>query len=219
MAIAMALVVFAGFAPSYYLKSRFGVGPQLTPLLHLHGAVMTAWLALLILQTNFIAAGRVIWHRRLGVAGVVFATLFVALLAYVSITRARAGVLGPGFVPPLQFLAIPMMSVLVVPVLIGAAVYFRKRADYHKRLIMLANVEIILPATARLLLLAGLPPPVGFAVGDLFLVAIALRDFATLRRLHPVTVWGGLFLLISQVARFAIMGTPAWLSFAKWLTT
>jgi hypothetical protein len=60
MAIAMAFVVFLGFAPSYYLRSRFGLGPQLTPLLHLHGAVMTAWFALLIVQTTFIAAGRVL---------------------------------------------------------------------------------------------------------------------------------------------------------------
>jgi hypothetical protein len=83
MALAMALVAFAGFAPSYYMKSRFGAGPELTPLLHLHGAVMTAWLALLIAQTALIAARRVTWHRRLGVLG--------AMLAVLLIVRRRTG--------------------------------------------------------------------------------------------------------------------------------
>lgn len=218
MAIAMALVAFAGFAPSYYLKARFGMGPELTPLLRLHGAIMTAWMLLLVTQTTFIAARRVTWHRRLGVVGVVLAALLVVLFTVVSVTRARAGTLGPGFVPPLQFLAIPLMSVIVVPVLIAAAVYFRKRSDFHKRLIMLANIEIVTPAAARLTIMAGLGPLPGFGIMDVFLVAIVIRDLITLRRVHPATLWGGMFLFILQPVRFAISGTPAWLSFARWLT-
>ena len=219
MAFALALVAFAGFAPSYYLKSRFGAGPQLTPLLHLHGAVMSAWLVLLVTQTAFIAARRVTWHRRLGIVGVILATLLVVLFARVAILRAHQGVLGPGFVPPLQFLAIPLMSVIVVPALIGAAIYYRKRSDYHKRLIMLANLEIVTPAAARLAILAGFFPPVGFAVMDAFLVAIVVRDLITLRRVHPATLWGGLLLLVSQPLRFLVSGTPAWMAFAKWLAS
>jgi hypothetical protein len=167
MALAMALVAFAGFAPSYYMKSRFGVGPELTPLLHLHGAVMTAWLALLIAQTALIAARRVTWHRRLGVVGAMLAVLLIVLFTQVALSRARAGVLGPGFVPPSQFLAIPLMSVILLPVLIGAAIYYRKRSDYHKRLIMLANVEIVTPAAARLFGLMGTNPLLGFLFMDL----------------------------------------------------
>lgn len=219
MAIAMALVAFAGFAPSYYLKSRFGVGPQLSPLLHLHGAVMTAWMLLLIAQSGFIAARRVTWHRRLGVVGAILAALLVVLFLEVSISRARAGVLGPGFVPPLQFLAIPLMSVILVPVLVGAAVFYRKRSDYHKRLIMLANVEIVTPAAARVFGLLGTSPLAGFLFMDLFVVAIAIRDLVTLRRLHPATLWGGLLVLVSFPLRVAVSATPAWLAFARWLTS
>lgn len=219
LAIAFALVAFAGFAPSYYLKSHFGAGPQLTSLLRLHGAVMTAWLLLVVAQTAFIAARRVSWHRRLGVVGVILATLLVVLFARVAILRAHEGVLGPGFVPPLQFLAIPLMSVLVVPGLIAAAIYYRKRSDYHKRLIMLANIEIVTPAAARLAILAGFFPPAGFALMDAFLVAIVVRDLITLRRVHPATLWGGLFLLLSQPLRFLISATPAWMAFAKWLAS
>ncbi len=218
MAVGMALVAFAGFAPSYYLKSHFTFGPTLTPLLRLHGAVMTAWLALLVTQTTFIAARRIAWHRRLGIVGAGLAAALIVLAGYTAIMRARQGLLGGGMLPPLQFLAIPLMSMLVLPVLIGAAIYFRKRSDYHKRLIMLANVEFVTPAAARLMIMAGLGPPVGFALCDLFVLAIVARDLVTLRRIHPATLWGGLFLVVCQPTRFLISGTHAWLSFAGWLT-
>jgi hypothetical protein len=218
MAIAMAAVAFIGFAPSYYLRSRFGAGPQLTPQLRLHGVLMTTWVVLLVAQTSLISAAQVRWHRRLGVAGIVLAAALVVLFTQVTIDRARAGVLGPGFVPPLQFLAIPLMSVVVVPVLLAAAVYYRRRPDYHKRLMMLANVEIITPAAARIAILCGLGPLPGFFGMDLFVAAIAVRDWMTRGRLHPATLWGGLFLILLQPIRFAISGTAAWLAFAHWLT-
>jgi hypothetical protein len=149
---------------------------------------------------------------------VALAATLIALAAYTAVQRAKDGLLGEGMVPPLQFLAIPLMSVLVLPVLIGAAIYFRKRSDYHKRLIMLATVEFVTPAAARLTILAGLGPPVGFALCDLFLVAIVVRDLVTLRRVHPATLWGGLFLIMCQPTRFMMSGTEAWLTVARWLT-
>ncbi len=217
MALCMALVAFAGFAPSYYLKSRFGLGPQLSGLMHLHGALMTAWMLLLVAQTQLVAWGRTVWHRRLGICGIVLLTALVVVFTRLALVRAHEGTLGPGFLPPLRFLAVPLMSIIVVPGLIGAALYYRRRSDYHKRLMLLANLEIITPAAARLAALAGLFPPVAFIGVDLFLVAMALRDRRTLSRLHPATLWGGIFLVASQPLRLAISALPAWIPFARWL--
>ena len=44
-ALAAVIVVFAGFARSYYLKGIFGT-PALTGLVHVHGIVMTLWFTL-----------------------------------------------------------------------------------------------------------------------------------------------------------------------------
>jgi hypothetical protein len=52
----------------------------------------------------------------------------------------------------------------------------------------------------------------------LFLLAIVVRDLVTLRRVHPATLWGGLFLFLCQPIRFLMSGTHAWLAAAKWLT-
>ena len=220
LALALAAVVFAGFAPSYFLKAQLHMGPELTPLLHVHGAIMTTWLVLLVTQTSLIAAGRVEWHRRLGVGGVILAGGITVLMAFTAIVRAKAGFLGPpGGPPPLGFLSIPLVSVIVFPALFGAAIVNRRRSDYHKRLVILATLELVTAAIARLPGLDAFGPPGFFLGADLFIVAIAIRDFATLRRLHPATLWGGLFLVLSQPLRLIISTTPAWLAFARWVTS
>lgn len=219
LALAMAAAAFIGFARSYYLRVHFGQGPVLTPLLHLHGAVMSGWIALLIVQTSFIRAGRIAWHRRLGIAGVVFAVLLTVLAGVTAILRAKAGLLGAGIAPPLVFLAIPLMTVVVFPALMGAAVYYRRRPDYHKRLVMIATTELVTAAIGRFPIIGSLGPLAFFPATDLFVLAIAIRDWKTRGRVHPATSWGGLLLVLSQPLRLVIGGTPAWLAFASWLTS
>ncbi len=51
---------------------------------------------------------------------------------------------------------------------------------------------------------------------DLFLVPMVVWDLASRRRVHPVTLWGGLALIFSQPLRFMLSGTHAWLGFAGW---
>ena len=50
MALASALTLFLGFLPSYFHRSA--ELPSLTPLYQLHGALFTAWVALLVAQTR-----------------------------------------------------------------------------------------------------------------------------------------------------------------------
>jgi hypothetical protein len=67
-AVTVALIVLVGFARTYYLKAFFGTR-TLTPFVHFHGLVMSAWVVLFIVQTRLIAAHRVVLHRALGVLG------------------------------------------------------------------------------------------------------------------------------------------------------
>ena len=66
MATAVALTAFIGFAPTYYLRGAFG-GRPLSALVHLHGAIFTAWICSSLLQTSLVAVRRTDLHRRLGV--------------------------------------------------------------------------------------------------------------------------------------------------------
>jgi hypothetical protein len=218
MTIAIVTTVFAGFAPTYYLRPYFTATP-LMPLLHLHGLVFTSWLILLVVQTTLIAAHRTDIHRRLGIAGGVIAALMVLVGVSTAVIRASQGATTPGGPSPLTFLVVPLGDILVFSILIGAGFYFRRRPDVHKRLMLLATISILAAAIARLpfgILQAG--PPAFFGLTDVFIVACIVFDLITLKRVHRATALAGLLIIASQPLRLIIGGTPAWLTFATWLT-
>jgi hypothetical protein len=216
-AMAVVVIVFAGFARTYYLKGAFG-GPALTGLVHLHGFVMTLWIAIFLLQISLVATGRTALHRRVGVAAAVVAALVVGVGVVTAITAARLGVTpGP---PPLVFLAIPLGDVLVFPILVGAGLLMWRRSDFHRRFMLLSTLSILTAAIARIPLdfIAAGGLPLFFGLTDLCIVGCVAFDTVKNRRLHPAFGWGMLLIIGSQVARFLVAGTPQWARFAAWLT-
>jgi hypothetical protein len=135
-----------------------------------------------------------------------------------AIWNAREGRAPPG-VPPLPFLIIPLFDMLVFAPLVAAAVWYRRRSETHKRLMLIATISLLAAPVARLpTALAAAGPLFYFGVVDLLLLTGVLYDLATRRKVHPVYVWGGLAILASQVIRLALSGTGAWLAVATWLT-
>ena len=218
MAVAIAVTVFAGFSRSYFLKAHYGT-PELSLLLHVHGAVFTAWVLFFLLQTTLIAAGRTDLHRRMGIGGAMLAALVLIVGTATAIIRVKGGSAPIPGVSALAFLAIPLFDMVVFGILVGAAIYYRHRAESHKRLMTLAMIALLPAPIARLpfeLLKAG--PPAFFGLADLFILAMLVYDLITRRRVHPATIWGGLLIVASQPLRLMIAGTPGWMAFASWLT-
>jgi len=219
-AILISLVVFAGFARTYYLKFAFGT-PSLPWLLHLHGIIMTAWVLLFLTQVTLVANHRVDLHRRLGVAGIFLAALIVTVGTAAAIRLARRDVLAhPNSNYPLAFLALQLLGLLLVfAILVASALLLRRRPEYHKRLMLLAFLRLLPPAVTRLPLsfiqTGGIPVIVAVDVLAVFLVLLV--DTIKNRRLHPALAWGGLLLAGSDFLVIYISGTAAWLAFAKWL--
>ena len=220
MSAAFLLVVFAGFARSYYLKAYFGAPPALSPLLHFHGLVFSAWIVLLLAQTSLVAARRTGTHRRLGVLGGALAALMVVVGTATAVIRAKVVEVPPGSPSPLVFLTIPLGDMLVFGLLVGAGFYLRRRADAHKRLMLLATVAILPAAVARLPFdfIQQVGPLAFFGLSDLFILPLLVFDLATRGRPHRATVLGGLLVVVSHPVRLALGQTAAWLSFAEWLT-
>ncbi|HEV2086561.1 MAG TPA: hypothetical protein VGR09_15920 [Gemmatimonadales bacterium] len=218
MAIAIAITVFVGFSRTYFLKAYYGT-PGLSRLLHLHGLVFTTWVLFFLAQTTLVAAGKTYIHRRMGVAGAVLAAIVVVLGTTTAILRVKGGAAPIPGVSGLSFLAIPLFDMLVFAILVGAALYFRRRLEAHKRLMTLGMIALTSAPIARLhfpMLPPG--PPTFFGLTDLFIVVMLVYDLVTRRRIHPATIWGGLLIVASQPLRLMISGTPAWLAFASWLT-
>ncbi|MCR4300149.1 MAG: hypothetical protein NUV51_00915 [Sulfuricaulis sp.] len=219
VAAAAALIVFIGFAQTYYLKGVFGTPALSSGLVHLHGVVMTLWFALFVVQVRLIAAHRADLHRRVGVFGALLAVLVLVVGVTTAIAAAKRGFTpGP---PPLEFLAIPLVEMLVFAVLVSLGLLFRRRSDIHKRLMLLACVGILAAAISRIPLgfIESGGPLVFFGLTDLCLLTCVVYDTVKNRRLHPTFGWGLLFIVASQASRLMLMGTAAWMQFAMWLTT
>ena len=216
MAAVVIALVFAGFARTFYLSGHFH-GPSLTPLRIVHGIAFSAWVLLFAFQTALVAAGRIDLHRRIGVGGAVLAGIMVILGTTLAIANGREGH-APDHVDPRVFLAVPLFDMLVFPALVGAALYFRRRPDAHKRLMFLGTASLTAAAVARLpTSLAAAGPLFYFGVVDLLVIAGVIYDVSRRRAVHPAYLWGGLCLLGSQVLRLALSRTAAWLAFAGML--
>jgi hypothetical protein len=219
MSVAFLVMVFAGFSRTYFLRPYFNPQPLL-PLLHLHGIVFSAWLALFLAQTTLVAANRTRIHRKLGIAGVVLASLMFIVGCVTAIIRAKVIEVPPGSPPALVFLTIPLGDMLVFAILVAGAFYFRRRPDTHKRLMLLSTIAILPAAIARLPFdfIQQYGPLAFFGLADLFIVPCLIYDFLTRGRPHRATVLGGTLIVISHPLRLIIGNTAGWLAFANWIT-
>jgi hypothetical protein len=223
MAVAMALTVLIGFAPTYYLRFFFGKATvtgatSLSPLAHLHGALFTAWVLLFIAQTALVATHRVRLHRRLGVAAALLAAFMTIVGVATALKSAARGAAPPG-VDPLTFLAIPLGDMVLFPSFVAAALYWRRNKEAHKRLMLLAYISIIAAAVARLPGVLPLGPLGFFGIAFIFLLAGIIYDLFSRRRIHPAYIWGGALLVISVPVRLMVSGTETWRGIAEFLVS
>jgi hypothetical protein len=227
MAAAIAITVFVGFAPTYYLfplmhgvTSR-GVeaGSELTPLVHVHAAIFSLWIVLFIAQAALIARGRHDLHRTLGMASLVLAATML-VLGYLTATHAaRTGSSPPGW-DDKAFLLIPLSSLALFMGFTIAGVMNRRRPAYHKRLMLLATISLLLPALARIVRMTHAPfLPLGVLGGlvvlNLYVAAMIAYDLWRLGRLHPVTIWGTAIVLIAWPVRIMFGYSDAWQHVAR----
>jgi hypothetical protein len=223
ISIALALTVLCGFGPTFYLRLFTG-GPKttisghpFTPLVGVHAALFTGWVTLFIVQTALVAGRRVRVHQRLGVAGAILACSMIVVGALVAIASAAAGAAPPG-VDPLAFLAIPLGDMLLFATFVSSALLMRRDREAHKRLMLLAYVSLMAAAVARLPGVLPLGPFAFYGLAFVFVVAGAVHDRATRRKVHPVYLWGGALYILAVPLRLLISGTAAWRSVAEFLT-
>jgi hypothetical protein len=217
VAVALAITVFVGFAPTFYLKA-LTAAPSLSPLVWVHGLLFTGWIVLLIVQAALVAKNRVSVHMRLGVFGVALALAMLIVGLLTAVSAARLGHVPPGAPPPLVFMAIPFFAIVEFAILFGAAVALRGNSQAHKRLMLLATITVTIAAIARLPLPFAGTPPGFFAISDLFILVCVIHDWRVHGRVHPVYAWVGSLLVVLQPLQLVFMGTDAWLAFATWLT-
>jgi hypothetical protein len=217
MSVAIIAAILRGFARSYFLRSRY-FPATLAPIAKVHGAIFLSWTALFFLQTVLVARRRTDLHRRLGVAGAALAGAMVIAGTAIAVVSLRYN-FAHGNLAALSFFAIPIGDMVVFPILVAAALAWRRASDVHKRLMLLATIGILDAAVARWPLAVMANGPVAFfAITDLYILPCFAFDLASRGRLHPANLWGGMLIVASQIARLMVWHTTGWIAFVKLLS-
>ena len=220
VAILTPIIILIGFGRTYYLKPFTSAPPLASWLVELHGIVMTAWVVLFIAQVFLIRSKRIRVHQRLGYASIALALLILVIGFFTAIASAKNGAAStPPEIPRLSFLAVPMFDLVMFVILFSAAVYYRKKAADHKRLMLLTMINFLPPAIARFPIPGwmSLGPIVFFGIPTLLLIFALTYDRLQYGKFNRVFVYGALLLIASYPFRLAIMGTDAWMAFANWV--
>lgn len=227
MAFAATATVFFGFAPSYYLKSvthttHFPAGQpvssSLSTLVHAHALLFSAWMVLFLAQNLLVTTGRVGVHRKMGIAGAVLVPVMTILGVLTAIRGAKDG-WNPGgpFQDSLAFMIVGLTDIFVFASFAAAGLYYRRRPEIHKRLMLLATLGgLMWPAITRMPLVAGRPALMWGLLLSLVL-ATAVRDRLVYSRFHPASLGGAILILASFPIRVLAARSDTWHSFAAWL--
>ena len=81
----------------------------------------------------------------------------------------------------------------------------------------LAALSLLPPGVSRWPIAVGNPAPVVSVALLVFTASLAVHDHLTVGRIHRVSLWGGLALLLSVPVRVVLGQTAAWHRFAAWL--
>ena len=212
----MLLTVVVGFGPTYYFAGVFGA-PLPSTIIHVHGAIFTCWILLLVTQTSLVAAHRVDLHKRLGIAGFCLAVVMVIVGIWAATDRLARGTSPPRF-DPYFFYLIPLTDMLIFATLILFAFRLRRDSSSHKRIIYVATTGLLIAAIARWPLpFVHRNAPMASLASYIFLILLAGYDWWSLRKVHRATLWAGAFLIFVQNVRIPIAKTAAWHHFAAWM--
>jgi len=178
----------------------------LPTVLFVHAAVFFFWLLLFILQGSLVNARRADLHRRIGPVGLVLGATIPVLGVATAITMTRLHV-SHGDVGVADSFPIPIWDMATFTTAFTLAALWRRRPDYHRRLMWIATCALTAAAWGRM---PFLDHAEWFYVGvDALIVVAAVRDWIEFGAIHVVfkvaipAIIAGQFLL-------------AWLRWSPW---
>jgi len=215
MALLILVFVFIGFARTYYLAGVLHAKLP-SPLVHLHGALFSCWILLLIVQIILVSAGRVDWHMRLGILGMVLAGLMV-LVGLATIIAAVRRHSAPGMSTDALF-ALDVLQLTVFAILVSGALAFRNDGAAHKRLMILATVALLGPALSRWPYDFVFSSDLAFyGTLDSFLIFMIAFDLCSRRKIHLATISGSSLILVMDFAMRPMAHSAWWHQFTAWV--
>jgi len=210
MAVLAAVLVVWGF--SHTIDRHILHPPAPVPfILWIHSAVFTGWIALYILQSALVRSRNVRLHRIFGWFGVFLAAAMIPLGFVTAVVMGRYNKHLLHFPAASDaFLSVPLGDMVAFTVLVGLAIYWRKKPELHRRLMFLTNCALLEAALTRIhhyLFTHSL----GFVCVDAVILLGLARDLIVDRQIHKVYRIALPLMIVFQILIVYLWrGTPAW---------
>ena len=214
LSILMLLLIFVGFWPSYYGPlMRGAVDAPL--LLHVHGIIYIAWMALFIAQVTLAARGEIRTHRALGSIGFGYGAFVWVIGVVVSFYASAYNVTSGEWTVDqgAAFLPIPLGDMVLFGSFLLAAYVYRSQPEVHKRLMIMATFAILFAAAFRLQN-AGVPRSWAIVVWYVPLAMAMIYDLVQRGRVHAVYLIGAVVTAIGLL-RLPFGESEAWLRIGR----
>ena len=208
MSLLILILVTAGFSTTVPAQLFH---PKIAPpsIVWVHGVVFYGWVLFFILQSGLVKIRKARWHRTIGWFGLALGIAMVGLGISTMIVMHRFDFLvlhGPFAIISIS---LPLFDIGCFAVAFGLAILWRKKLEYHRRLMLIASCALTAAAWARLPI-SGLPWWWFFAGVDLLIMMGVARDLLVNRKIHRVYLIALPLCIAGQTAVVQITVTAWW---------
>jgi hypothetical protein len=215
MSFVIAAPVLYGFSRT--MGERL-IHPKTAPpsILYVHGIVFFGWLTFFLFQSALIRTHNVRLHRLTGWFGVALGVAIPVLGISTAITMNRIKVIALHQPDAASFMLVPFLDIACFTTTFALAIYWRKKPEYHRRLILIASCALTAAGWGRFPSYI-LPDPVFYAGVDFLILLGVVRDLIVNRRVHVVYQYALPAFIVAQtfVMYTVITNQPFWLKIAN----
>jgi hypothetical protein len=210
MSLIFAAIVGSGFSRTVD-QNLFHASIPRPMVLWFHGAAFSSWIVFYILQSTLVRVHKVSWHRLLGWFGAALAACMVVLGLITAIVMGRFDIVqmhGPAM-DLTAFLSVPFYDMIAFASTVGLAIYWRKKPELHRRLLLIATCGLTDAALARWAYIFDYN--LFFPLVDALILLGVGRDLVVNGRVHKVYLYALPLLIVGQIiSNYMWRAQPAW---------
>jgi hypothetical protein len=190
MSLLIAVITAYGFSRTIGDKLIHPLVPR-PFVLYLHAALFSAWIAFFIVQSALVRTGHVGRHRITGWFGVGVGAGVLVVGIWTAIAMARFNIqhFHARYADLALLISFYDISAFAVP--FALAIYWRRRPELHRRLMLISMCALMAAAFGRFPIPPHIRPLVFFyAAVDFLLLAGIARDLIVAKHASPVYIYG-----------------------------
>jgi len=208
MALLIAGLVVWGFSRTVDARLLHAKPPR-PLLLWFHGAAFSAWIVLFMAQSALVRLRKVSVHRTLGWFGAALAATMVVSGFIVSVVMLRLDMTLLHRKNIASFLSVLWCDMIIFGACMALAIYFRKRPEYHRRLVFVASCQLMQAAFVRFHYIGY--HDLFYPALDVLIVAGVLRDLIVDGRVNKIYRYVFPAIIVLQaLATYLERVNPSW---------